>query len=146
MSWHKNSYAMTTHLLFEELGVDYDVSWFNVHQPETFPAEFLELNPNARVPVLVTPDGPIYESAATMVYLSEHHQDRFMPAGNGPERARALQWLFSQLQALVKALRKAISSHQRTLACLRSANYIVSVIRILLPANRLTRGIIRSNT
>ena len=26
---------MTTHLLLEELGVDYDVSWFNVHLPET---------------------------------------------------------------------------------------------------------------
>ncbi len=38
MSWEKNSYAMTTHLVFEELGVDYDVSWFNVHQPQTFPA------------------------------------------------------------------------------------------------------------
>lgn len=91
---HKNSYAMTTQLLLEELGIDYDVSWFNVHKPEQFPPEFLELNPNARVPVLLTPDGPIYESAATMMYLSEHHENRFMPTDNGPKRARALQWLF----------------------------------------------------
>ena len=85
---------MTTHLLLEELGVDYDVSWFNVHQPETFPPEFEELNPNARVPVLVTPDGPVYESAATLMVLSEHHQNQFMPIANSPERALALQWLF----------------------------------------------------
>ena len=38
-----------THLLLEELGVDYDVTWFNVHKPEEFPADFLQLNPNARV-------------------------------------------------------------------------------------------------
>jgi hypothetical protein len=29
---HKNSYAMTTHLMLEELGVEDDVTWFNVHK------------------------------------------------------------------------------------------------------------------
>ena len=91
---HKNSYAMSTHLLLEELSIDYDVTWFNVHKPEEFPAGFLELNPNARVPLLVTPEGPVYESAATMMVLSENHGNRFMPAENGRERSLALQWLF----------------------------------------------------
>jgi glutathione S-transferase len=91
---HRNSYAMTTHLMLEELGVDYEVIWFNVHKPEEFPAEFLELNPNAKVPVLVTPHGAVYESAATLIYLSEHHHNRFMPADYGRHRARAQQWLF----------------------------------------------------
>ena len=91
---HRNYYAMTTHLMLEELGVDCEVSWFNVHKPEEFPAEFLQLNPNAKVPVLVTPHGPVYESAATLMYLSEHHHNRFMPADYGRQRARAQQWLF----------------------------------------------------
>jgi glutathione S-transferase len=91
---HRNSYAMTTHLALEELGLDYDVSWFNVHEPEEFPAEFLELNPNARVPTLVTPDGPVYESAATMMYLSEKHHGRFMPAIDDHRRGAFLQWMF----------------------------------------------------
>jgi glutathione S-transferase len=90
---HRNSYAMTTHLMLEELGVDYDVTWFNVHKPEEFPPEFLDLNPNAKVPVLVTPHGAVYESAATLLYLSEHHDNRFMPVELGAERARAQQWL-----------------------------------------------------
>ena len=85
---------MSTHLLLEELGIDYDVTWFNVHKEEEFPAEFVELNPNARVPVLVTPDGPIYESAATMMVLCETHDNRFMPAESGRKRSMALQWLF----------------------------------------------------
>lgn len=91
---HRNSYAMTTHLLLEELGIDYEVTWFNVHKPQQFPADFLQLNPNARVPVLVTPNGPIYESAATMLYLSEQHDGRFMPAIDHAQRGQALQWLF----------------------------------------------------
>lgn len=91
---HRNSYAMTTHLLLEELEADYDITWFNVHDPSTFPKEFVKLNPNARVPVLVTPDGPVYESAATLMVLSERHGNRFMPTGNNAHRAQALQWLF----------------------------------------------------
>ena len=97
---HKNSYAMTTHLLLEELGIDYDLIWFNVHQPETFPKEFLGLNPNAKVPVLITPDGPVYESAATLLYLSEHHGNQFMPAELGKDRARAQQWLIYLMSTL----------------------------------------------
>ena len=58
---------MTTQLLLEELGIDYDLTWFNVHKPEEVPSDFLQLNPNAKVPLLITPDGPIYESAATMM-------------------------------------------------------------------------------
>ncbi len=91
---HRNSYAMTTHLALEELGLDYEVTWFNVHEPEEFPAEFVELNPNARVPTLVTPDGPVYESAATMMYLSEKHDGRFMPAIEDSRRGVFLQWMF----------------------------------------------------
>ena len=91
---HRNSYAMTTHLALEELGVDYDVTWFNVHREEEFPDDFLALNPNARVPLLITPDGPVYESAATMMYLSEHHGGRFMPGTTDPKRGRFLQWMF----------------------------------------------------
>ena len=96
---HKNSYAMTTHLMLEELGIDYQVIWFNVHKPEEFPPEFTTLNPNARVPVLVTPDGPLYESAATLMHLAEHHANRFLPA-RGRSRDLALQWLFYLMSTL----------------------------------------------
>tara|TARA_B110000091_G_C13712734_1_gene431214 strand:+ start:767 stop:937 length:171 start_codon:yes stop_codon:yes gene_type:complete len=46
---HRNSYAMTTHLLLEELGTKFEAIWFNVHQPDTVPDGFLQLNPNAKV-------------------------------------------------------------------------------------------------
>ena len=42
---HRNSYAMTTHLLLEGLGIDYDVTWFDVHKPEEFPADFTAAEP-----------------------------------------------------------------------------------------------------
>ena len=36
----RNSYAMTTYLLLEELAVDYDIVWFNVHKPDQFLPEY----------------------------------------------------------------------------------------------------------
>jgi glutathione S-transferase len=84
---------MSSQLLLEELGADYEILLFNVHQPPEFPPDFLTLNPNARVPVLVTPDGPIYESAAVMLYLSERHGGQFMPPRDSPKRGPFLQWL-----------------------------------------------------
>tara|TARA_B110000259_G_scaffold89106_1_gene103651 strand:+ start:32824 stop:33483 length:660 start_codon:yes stop_codon:yes gene_type:complete len=90
---HRNSYAMTTHLLLEELGTKFEAIWFNVHQPDTVPDGFLQFNPNAKVPVLITPHGPVYETAATLLYLSEHHDNQFMPTDNGTGRAQAQQWL-----------------------------------------------------
>ena len=47
---HRHSYAMTIHLLLEELAVDYDIVWFNVHKPDQIPPEFVQLNPHDRVP------------------------------------------------------------------------------------------------
>jgi glutathione S-transferase len=97
---HKNSYAMSTHLMLEELGLEYNLIWFNVHDPATFPEEFLALNPNGRVPVLVTPHGPVYETAATLLYLSEHHDNKFMPTDNGAKRAQTQQWLIYLMSTL----------------------------------------------
>jgi glutathione S-transferase len=90
----KNTYAMSTHLLLEELQADYQVNWLDLHHPQSYPAEFIELNPNGRVPVLITPQGSVYESAATLMVLSEHHANQFMPVANSSKRHLALQWLF----------------------------------------------------
>jgi glutathione S-transferase len=97
---HRNSYAMSVHLMLEELGVDYDVVLFNVHVEAELPEEFLQLNPNARVPTLVTADGPIYESAAILVHLSEKHGGRFMPTFSDPLRGKFWQWLFYLMSTL----------------------------------------------
>lgn len=95
----KNTYAMTTHLLLEELEIEYEVNWFNLHERADYPDEFIKLNPNLKVPLLMTPSGPVYESAATLMVLSEQHDDRFMPPKNSPNRAAALQWLFYLLSS-----------------------------------------------
>jgi elongation factor 1-gamma len=38
--------------------------------PELKSPEMLKLNPNGKMPILVTPDGPIYESKAMLRHLA----------------------------------------------------------------------------
>lgn len=54
---------------------------------------FLALNPNGLIPVLETPQGPLFETGAILLWLSDTHAG-LMPAADDPARAHALQWLF----------------------------------------------------
>jgi GSH-dependent disulfide-bond oxidoreductase len=69
--------------------------------------DFLALNPAAKVPVLVDPDGPLVltESAAILVYLAEK-TGRLLPA-SGPGRARVFEQLFFHASALGPAFGQA---------------------------------------
>ena len=59
---------------------------------ETRTAEFLALNPNGRVPLMVLPDGRrLSESNAMLLYLAEG--SKFLPVDRY-ERALVNQWLF----------------------------------------------------
>ena len=93
--------ALKIVLMLEELELPYRFHWVNVWKGEQFSADFLCLNPNAKVPVLVDPDGPegepytVFESGAILIYLAEK-AGRFLPAG-GRARHDAFQWLMIQL-------------------------------------------------
>lgn len=75
-----------------ELDIDYDWQEVNILDGETRTPEFMAMNPNGRIPLLVLPDGRyLPESNAILWYLSEGS------ALNGADsfgRAQILQWLF----------------------------------------------------
>lgn len=64
---------------------------------------YLALNPNGIIPTIITPDGPIYETGAILLWLSQHSKRGFMPA-HLPQGA-ALTWLFWLSNTLHPALR-----------------------------------------
>ncbi|MEO0402090.1 MAG: glutathione S-transferase family protein [Pseudomonadota bacterium] len=53
--------------------------------------DYLAINPNGLIPTLETPDGPIFETTAILLYLSERHGGLLPDAGAA--RASALKWL-----------------------------------------------------
>ena len=91
-------------IMLEELGVPYDVKPVDITEGEQFTPEFLAVNPNNKVPVIVDPDGPagkpytVIETGAILIYLADKFY-RFMPTD--PEgRYDALQWLMWQMGGL----------------------------------------------
>jgi len=94
-------------IALEELGLDYQLQPVNIRQGEQKHEAFVALNANAKVPVLVDPDGPhgqpmvLTESAAILIYLAERH-GQLLPT-DGMQRARVFEQLFFHASALSPA-------------------------------------------
>lgn len=91
-----NGYKVT--VLLEELGAEYTLHPINLSAGEQKTPEFLAMNPNGRIPVIVDRDNSdfvVFESGAIMIYLAEKF-GRFYPA-DPVLRSRALQWLMFQM-------------------------------------------------
>jgi glutathione S-transferase len=67
-------------------------------------APFLAMNPNGLIPVLETPDGPMFETAAILLWLADNEQV-LIPPLHSPARAHAVQWLFWLSNTLHTSLR-----------------------------------------
>lgn len=62
------------------------------------------LNPHGLIPVLEGPDGPIFETGAILLWLTDRHGE-LGPAHSHPARADFLKWLFFIANTLHPALR-----------------------------------------
>jgi GST-like protein len=89
-------------ILLEELGAAYRVVPCNIGRGDQFTDDFLKMNPNHRMPVLVDRDPAgggepiaIFESGAIMTYVAEK-EGRFLPA-DARGRTEVLQWVFWQM-------------------------------------------------
>jgi glutathione S-transferase len=82
-------------LALAEIGAAYE--WVNVslRGEEQRAATYASLNPQRKLPTLITPDGEVLtESSAIVLVLDERHPEaQLFPARGTPERAQALRWL-----------------------------------------------------
>jgi GST-like protein len=84
-------------IALEETGLPYTVHPVDLSKKEQKTPEFLALNPNGRIPVIVDDDcagGPatVFESGAIVLYIAEKSGQ--LLATDGAARVEALQWLF----------------------------------------------------
>jgi GST-like protein len=89
-------------ILLEELGAEYRIVPVNIGKGDQFTAEFLKINPNHRMPVLVdhAPTGggepvSVFESGAIMMYLAEKF-GRFWPQ-DVRTKYQVTEWLIWQM-------------------------------------------------
>ena len=79
----------------EELELPYRVHSVNLSAAEQKTPEFLAMNPNGRIPVIVDDGFAVFESGAILIYLAEK-TGKLMPT-DVQGRSRVIQWLMFQM-------------------------------------------------
>ncbi len=79
-------------LFLEESGLPYELVPVDTRKGEQFKPEFLALNPNAKVPVIVDGDVRVFDSNAILLYLAEK-TGQFLPDAGAKSRGELLSWL-----------------------------------------------------
>lgn len=93
--------VVKVYIALEELSLPYTVAPVDVFTGKQFDAEFIKLNPNAKVPVIVDSDGPggkpltLFESGAILLYLAEK-TGKLLPADTAA-KYEAIQWMMVQM-------------------------------------------------
>jgi glutathione S-transferase len=88
------STAARTTWAIEELGVPCERVVVDFQKKETRTPEFLKLNPNGRVPLLIIDGTPIFESTAIIIHLAETYGvDKGLYPKPGLARAEQLKWI-----------------------------------------------------
>ena len=112
--------SLIIRLALEEMGVDYHLHRHDYDAGSLDRDDFRALNPQGLIPVLETPDGPIFETAAILLWLADRHGAM---APTGPERTVFLSWfmfisntLHPTVMALAHPERVAGQMHE-TAAC-----------------------------
>ena len=86
-------------VMLEECGLAYNVHRINIGASDQFAPDYVAINPNAKIPSIVDPDGPdgkpisMMESGAILIYLADK-TGKFFPEKN---RYEVLQWLMFQM-------------------------------------------------
>ena len=96
-------------IALEELGIDYDVEYLHFNKNEQKTPDFLKLNPNGRIPVIVdhaNDDFVLAESGAILLYLAER-SGKLWPT-DPRLRHQAMQWLMFQMSAIGPMLGQAM--------------------------------------
>lgn len=88
------STATTVWWALEELGVPYEKVKLDLKAGDTKKPDFLKINPNAKVPVIVHDGTVIFESLAIQMYLGETFGvEKGLYPAPGPKRGEAMKWL-----------------------------------------------------
>lgn len=84
-------------IALEEMGLAYEVMPIDIGAGDQFTPDFLALNPNHKIPVLVDSDGTVVnESGAILMYLAEK-TGQFAPKREDPEYWEMMRWLMWQM-------------------------------------------------
>ena len=83
---------MKVALFLEEAGLAYEPIPVDTPKGDQHKPDFVKLNPNAKVPVIVDGDAVVFDSNGILLYLGEK-TGKFMPANTLKARGELLSWM-----------------------------------------------------
>ncbi|WP_395702751.1 glutathione S-transferase family protein [Aquabacterium sp.] len=105
LHYYPGNASMAPHIVLHELGVPFEKRLVDRTRNAHKSAEYLKLNPNGLIPVLVDGELVLYECAAISLHLADKHPAAGLaPALGSPERAhyyKWMVWLTNTLQAML---------------------------------------------
>jgi len=84
--------SMIVRLALEEAGLPYRTALVDRAARAQDSAAYRAINPTGLIPALETPHGPLFETAAILLWLAD--QSRMAPPAESPDRGPFLTWLF----------------------------------------------------
>lgn len=96
--------SLIIRLALEHRGLAFRAQLVDRAAQEQTSAAYLHLNPNGLIPVLETPQGPLFETGAILLWLADTHGG-MGPAVDSPDRGGFLKWLFFTANTVHPVLR-----------------------------------------
>ncbi len=94
LHYYPGNASFTPHVLLHELGVPFELALVDRTVQAHKSADYLKLNPNGLIPVLVDGDLVLYETAAIALHLADTHPAaKLAPPLGTKERAEFYKWL-----------------------------------------------------
>ena len=86
--------SLLPHMALREIGVPFELRLVDRSQDAQHSAEYLRLNPNGLIPVLVQGNLVLFETAAITLHLVDQHPNAGLaPPPGTPERAQFYKWM-----------------------------------------------------
>ncbi len=102
---------MAAHIALHEIGAPFESRPLSFARAEQRSAEFLALNPEGKVPVLVADGRPLSEVAAILFYLARRFPEAgLLPSDDLDAEARAISWM-SFIAATLHPARRQGAEH-----------------------------------
>jgi glutathione S-transferase len=102
------SSSMAPHIALHEVGAAFEARPVSLQRKENRSPEFLALNPEGKVPLLLIEDRPLTEVAGILFYLARQYPEaRLLPEGAEAE-AQAISWMSFAAATLHPARRQGL--------------------------------------
>jgi len=92
--YYPGNASLLPHMVLREIGAPFELRLVDRTQDAQKSADYLRLNPNGRIPVLIDGELVLFETAAIVLHLVDRHPEAGLaPRPGTPERPQFYKWM-----------------------------------------------------